>query len=37
MIFKYGNYVFYSDLLAHSVSKLFNCGDQYNYRAAYIV
>ena len=37
MIFKYGNYVFYVDLLAHSVSQLFNCGDQCNYRAACIL
>lgn len=37
MIFKYGNYVFYVDLLAHSLSKLFNCDDPYNYRAAALV
>lgn len=37
MIFEYGNYVFYVDLLARSVSKLFSRGDRCNYRAAFMV
>lgn len=37
MIFEYGNYVFYVDLLARSVSKLFSHGDWCNYRAAFMV